>query len=106
MPHPEHQHPAPPLDAGDPARRAAIIAARARHWQRTRRMTALLLALWLVTGFCTVFFARELAQFSVFGWPLSFYFAAQGSSVIYLGIVALYALRMRALDRRYREELA
>lgn len=117
MPHPEHPGrsapppstppgPAPHAPADDGARRAAIVAARARHWQRTRRMTAVLLLLWLVTGFCTVFFARELAHYSVFGWPLSFYFAAQGSAVIYLGIVALYALRMRVLDRRYREELA
>jgi putative solute:sodium symporter small subunit len=72
---------------------------RGAHWQRTRRMTGLLLLLWLLTSFCAAFFARELAGLSVFGWPLSFYLAAQGASLVYLGIIVFYAWRMRRLDR-------
>jgi putative solute:sodium symporter small subunit len=78
---------------------AAVQRARLQHWHRTRRMTTLLLLLWLLTGFCAAFFARELAGWSVFGWPLSFYLAAQGASLVYLGIIAFYAWRMRKLDR-------
>ena len=83
--------------------RHALLAARRRHWQRTRRLTMALLALWFATGFCTVFFARELAGMSVFGWPLSFYLAAQGASLTYLAILGVYAWRMRRLDRQFRE---
>jgi putative solute:sodium symporter small subunit len=72
---------------------------RRQHWQKTRRMTALLLLLWLLTGFCAAFFARELTGLSVFGWPLSFYLAAQGASLVYLAILAVYAWRMRRLDQ-------
>jgi uncharacterized membrane protein len=44
-----------------------------------------LLLLWLADRFLrTVYFARELAGLSVFGWPLSFYLAAQGASLVYL----------------------
>ena len=75
---------------------------RAAHWQRARRLTALLLTLWLLTGFGAAFFARELAGLSVFGWPLSFYLAAQGASLVYLAILAFYAWRMRQLDRESR----
>lgn len=89
----------PPLDA-DAARRR-LLAARELHWRRTRRMTMVLLALWMLTGFCTVFFARELARYSLFGWPLSFYMAAQGASLVSLAIIGLYAWRMRILDRRH-----
>jgi putative solute:sodium symporter small subunit len=71
---------------------------RAQHWHKTRRLSAMLLLLWLLTGFCAAFFARELAGLSVFGWPLSFYLAAQGSSLVYLTILAVYAWRMRRLD--------
>lgn len=77
---------------------------RDAHWRRTRRLTAGLLALWLLTGFCTVFFARDLYEYALFGWPLSFYMAAQGSLLIYLGIIGYYAWRMRRLDRRARIE--
>jgi putative solute:sodium symporter small subunit len=85
--------------------RRNIIAARAAHWARARRLIALLLALWLATSFCTVFFARDLAHLSVFGWPLSFYLAAQGASLIYLAIIGAYAWRMRILDRDFTRML-
>ena len=94
---------APSEQAAALRQRRALLAARYRHWRRTRRLTVLLLAVWFVTSFGTVFFARELAAMSVFGWPLSFYLAAQGASLIYLAILAVYALRMRRLDRDFRD---
>jgi putative solute:sodium symporter small subunit len=90
----------------DHAARTRLDRARATHWQRTRRMSLLLLAVWLVTGFGTVFFARELARFEVFGWPLSFYMAAQGAALVSLTIIAIYAWRMRRLDRDYHAAMA
>jgi putative solute:sodium symporter small subunit len=88
-----------------PTQRATLVAARERHWQRTRTLSMTLLALWLVTTFGTAFYARELATLSLFGWPLSFYFAAQGASLIYLAIIVAYAFCMRRIDRRYRHQL-
>jgi putative solute:sodium symporter small subunit len=103
--------PSPPLnlpvdDVGASVQRQrALLAARNRHWQRTRSLTALLLALWLATSFCSVFFARELAGLTLFGWPLSFYLAAQGAALVYLAILAVYALRMNKFDLRFKREL-
>ncbi|MES2018626.1 MAG: sodium/substrate symporter small subunit [Pseudomonadota bacterium] len=82
-----------------------LLAARAAHWRRTRKLTAALLALWLATTFCTVFFARELASITVAGWPLSFYLAAQGASLVYLAILGVYALLMNRIDRRFARQL-
>ena len=96
----------PPSDPDRAAARARVAAARTRHWARTRRLTAILLGLWLATWFGTVFFARDLAHLSVFGRPLSFYLAAQGSSLIYLAVIGAYAWRMRVLDRRFARLLA
>ena len=72
-----------------------------RHWRRVRRMTGWLLAVWLLATFCIVFFARELSGLAIFGWPLSFYLAAQGASLTYLAIIGAYAWRMRILDRDF-----
>jgi putative solute:sodium symporter small subunit len=72
-----------------------------RHWERTRRLTLLLLAGWFVVTFGIIFFARDLDGVMLFGWPLSFYLAAQGATLLYVAIIAIYAWRMRALDRRY-----
>jgi putative solute:sodium symporter small subunit len=98
--------PETPLDNDFEAhRRAQLVLARAAHWRQTRRLTTILLALWLATGFGTVFYARELARLALFGWPLSFYMAAQGASLVYLAIIGAYAWRMRLLDRRYARML-
>jgi putative solute:sodium symporter small subunit len=97
--------PPPSPDAAAQRRRERILAARVVHWARARRLTLVLLALWLATGFGTVFFARDLDHLSVFGWPLSFYMAAQGASLIYLSIIGAYAWRMRVLDRDFARML-
>lgn len=86
--------------------RAVLVAARNAHWRRARNVTALLLALWFGTTFCTVFFARELSALVLFGWPLSFYLAAQGASLAYLAIIGAYAVVMNRLDRQYARALA
>jgi putative solute:sodium symporter small subunit len=83
-----------------------LQAARAEHWRRTRKLTAVLLLLWLGTTFCTVFFARELSAMTVAGWPLSFYLAAQGAQLVYLAILGAYALAMNRIDRRFARQLA
>jgi putative solute:sodium symporter small subunit len=89
----------------DLQRQQRLVAARSTHWRRTRRLTFVLMALWLATGFCTVYFARELANITVFGWPLSFYMAAQGASLICLAIIGVYAWRMRQFDSMYARTL-
>ncbi|MFP5390021.1 MAG: DUF4212 domain-containing protein [Gammaproteobacteria bacterium] len=84
----------------------ALVAARAAHWQRARWITLLLLLLWIGTTIFTAVFARQLANFTLFGWPLSFYLAAQGACLIYLGIIGVYALWLRRLDRSYARRIA
>ena len=91
-----------PAERSDVAR---LLLLRRQHWQRTRLITSVLLALWFSTCFLTVVYARELARFSVFGWPLSFYLAAQGASLVYLAIIGSYTLLMRRLDRRIRAQI-
>jgi putative solute:sodium symporter small subunit len=69
-----------------------------RYWLRVRRLTLALLALWFAVSFGVVFWARELAGVSLWGWPLHFYLAAQGVTLVYLAIIGFYALAMRRLD--------
>jgi putative solute:sodium symporter small subunit len=76
------------------------IRRRAALWRRTMRLTMTLLALWFGVTFAAIFFARELAGLTLFGWSVSFYLAAQGALLVYLAIVGIYALAMRRLDAR------
>ncbi|MDP3616493.1 MAG: DUF4212 domain-containing protein, partial [Rhodoferax sp.] len=54
------------------------------------RLHAGLLAIWFAASFGVVFFARDL-QVIVNGWPLGYWFAAQGSVFIFIAIVAVFA---------------
>lgn len=70
------------------------------YWQKNLRLTSILLAIWFVATFVMAYFARELS-FSFFGWPFSFYMAAQGSLIIYVVIIWYYARTMNRLDQEH-----
>jgi putative solute:sodium symporter small subunit len=69
-----------------------------KYWQRARILTLILLAVWLLTTISVVAFARQLSTVSLWGWPLHYYFASQGATLVYLAIVGLYAWIMQRLD--------
>jgi putative solute:sodium symporter small subunit len=71
------------------------------YWSKNLRITAVLLAIWFVVTFVASFFARELNEITILGFPLGFYMGAQGSLVIYCLIIAFYAGYMNRLDRTY-----
>ena len=68
------------------------------YWTRVRQLTGVLMLIWFIATFCVIFFARETTSLTLFGWPFSFYMAAQGSTLIYLLIIGIYALAMKKLD--------
>lgn len=49
-----------------------------------------LLAIWFAASFGVVFFARDL-QLVVAGWPLDYWFVAQGSVFVFIAVVAIFA---------------
>ena len=56
-----------------------------------------MLLLWLAASLGAAIFARELQAFTIAGWPLHFWWGAQGSLMAAFLIVAFYAL---AMERR------
>ena len=71
---------------------------REKYWQRVRALTLTLLLLWLLTTVMVVTFARSLSTVSLWGWPLHYYFASQGATLVYLAIVGIYAWVTQRLD--------
>ena len=80
------------------------FAPSTNHWRATKRLTGVLLLTWLIITFGSIFFARELSELTIFGWPVSFYMIAQGVPLLYVVILGIYAWRMRTLDRRCGSE--
>ena len=71
------------------------------YWRRTRRLTFVLLAFWLLLTFGLTWFARDVNEIVILGFPLGFYMAAQGAQIVYVLIIGYYARYMNRLDRTY-----
>jgi putative solute:sodium symporter small subunit len=72
---------------------------RFRKWV----LTAGLLSLWLSMNFVLPFFARDLS-FTVWGWPLHFWLASQGSVMVFLAIVTVYAWLVNRWEAQFAAE--
>ena len=68
-----------------------LTARHQEYWSKNLQITALLLGIWFFVTFVVVFF----------GWPFSFWVAAQGALVVYCLIIWYYARYMNKLDIEY-----
>jgi putative solute:sodium symporter small subunit len=71
-----------------------------QYWRANLRITAVLLAIWFFVTFVIGYFARDL-NFTFFGWPFSFWVAAQGALIVYVAIIWFYARYMNRLDQQF-----
>ena len=77
------------------------------YWRGNLRLMAFLLFIWAAVGLgCGVLFADVLNQYALpgTGYPLGFWFAQQGSILIFVLLILIYALSMNRLDRRHHRE--
>jgi putative solute:sodium symporter small subunit len=82
-------------------------AQKEAYWRYNVTLTTVLLVIWfVVTYIISGLMASWLNQFSLLGFPLGYYMAAQGSLAIFVIEIAVYARLMNAKDAEYgiREE--
>jgi len=78
-----------------------LTAKHNEYWHKNLVITGILLSVWFVATFVEAWFARELNTITFLGFPLGFYMSAQGSLIIYVALIGIYALLMRKLDLEY-----
>jgi len=71
------------------------------YWHKNLVITGILLLVWFIATFVEAWFARELNTITFLGFPLGFYMSAQGSLIIYVALIGIYAVLMRKLDVEY-----
>jgi putative solute:sodium symporter small subunit len=71
------------------------------YWRKNLTITAILLVVWFIVTFVVGWYARELNGVTFLGFPLGFYMSAQGSLIVYVVIIGIYARYMNNLDRVY-----
>ena len=96
----------PNSGGGFDVRDSAVAASIHRYWRRNVQIMAGLLAVWALAGLgCGVLFAGWLNQFHVGGFPLGFWFAQQGSILVFVALILIYGLALNRLDDRHHREL-
>ena len=72
------------------------------YWRKNVKIMVVLLAIWAFVGLgCGVLFADWLNQFSLGGFPLGFWFAQQGSIIVFIILILIYAILLNRLDDEY-----
>ena len=77
------------------------------YWRYNVKLTTILLAIWFVVTFLiSGIWAGYLNQWTIIGFPLGYYMAAQGSLAIFVIEIAVYAYLMNKKDEEFgiREE--
>jgi putative solute:sodium symporter small subunit len=74
---------------------------REAYWQRTSTLMYTILALWFVFSFVLPLFAQQLNSIVIFGFPLGFYMAAQGSLIAYVVLCFWNAKAQNKIDEEF-----
>ncbi len=72
--------------------------ARARHWEKTRNLTILVLIIWFIFAFGVHWFANALNQITFIGFPLGYYLAVQGSLAVFVVLIFFQNWRQDQID--------
>ena len=72
------------------------------YWQQNVKYIAILLCIWFTVSYlCGIIFVDALDAFHLFGFPLGFWFANQGSEIIFCLLIVVYVRLMNNLDRKF-----
>lgn len=72
------------------------------YWKENLRYIVMILAVWFgVSYFAGIMIADQLDSIRIGGFPLGFWFANQGSEVVFVILIVIYVKLMDALDRKY-----
>jgi putative solute:sodium symporter small subunit len=76
---------------------------QAAYWKENLTYIVVLLAIWFSVSYLAgIAFADQLdAAVHLGGFPLGFWFANQGSEVIFVVLIFVYVMLMNRLDKKY-----
>ena len=72
------------------------------YWQSNLKLMGVLLSIWALVSFGFGVFLRPfLDKVSIGGAPLGFWFAQQGSIIVFVILIFVYSHFMKKLDAKY-----
>ena len=88
--------------------RAEMRLSLKRYWRKNLLLMGALLTVWALVSFvCGILLADVLNAYRLpgTGYPLGFWFAQQGSILVFVVLILIYALVMNRIDRQHHEEI-
>ena len=77
-----------------------------QYWKKNIQIVSILLVFWFLASFgFGIIFADSLDEISFFGFKLGFWFAQQGSILIFVAIIYIYIRSMKKLDQEFKENI-
>lgn len=75
------------------------------YWKKNLKYLVVLLTIWFVVGIlCSIVFVEPLNTVKLGGFPLGFWFAMQGSMIVFVALIFIYVRLMNRLDKEYGVE--
>ena len=75
------------------------------YWRMNLRIVTSLMLVWfLFSSVLSIFLVEKLNEFKIGGFPLGFWIAQQGSIIVFIFLVLIYALLMSKIDREYSKQ--
>ena len=75
---------------------------RQSYWKRNVRLMTVLLSIWALVSFgFGIILAEPLNNIVIGGYPMGFWWAQQGSIIVFVLLIAFYVWRMDKLDAEY-----
>lgn len=72
------------------------------YWRENVKLLCALLAIWFAVSFgAGILFVDFLNKVQIGGFKLGFWFAQQGSIVVFVVLIFVYAARMRVIEKRF-----
>ena len=73
------------------------------HWKKTTNLMLIHLAVWFFFGYVIHFFVNYLnvIKVPILGFPLGFYMAAQGSLIVFVVMLFMFARQQDKIDREF-----
>jgi putative solute:sodium symporter small subunit len=73
------------------------------YWKQNLVYIVVLLSIWFAVSYLAgIMIADQLDAIRIGGFPLGFWFANQGSLVVFVALIFVYVRLMNTLDRKYR----
>jgi putative solute:sodium symporter small subunit len=80
---------------------AANEEQRRKHWDKTRNLTIVILIIWAIFAFVLPWNAHALNSMSFIGFPLGFYFTAQGSLIAFVLLIWIQNMLQDKIDDEF-----